>query len=226
MPPSTGAQGGAPGAGDANRGQQQQQRGGGLLQGIIRAVVMWYVMKQFTGGGRQSGAPGGKDGSVVQLRPTLGPESPMDVHVYVSEKSDWKQAAHLEEPVWMESSVLLASGKPRHYAYTYRPSATVQSNGSVYVHAIFTPPGASSDPWADDFDGALSFGKTNSLNLYLPKQKEEEGVNLLGRSTGDENPNTPPRFEEVKGTSNETVIINYLKPNITISMINEYKYVA
>lgn len=47
----------------------------------------------------------------------------------------------------------------------------VQSNGSVWVHAIFTPPGASPNPADDFFDKSATFARSLQLNAYLPKPK-------------------------------------------------------
>ena len=146
----------------------------------------------------------------------------MDVHVYVSEHEDWQRAAHDEEPIWIEPSVSLGVGEPRKYTYSYRPSAAVHSNGSIFVHAVFTPPGASPDPQAEDHDRVLTFGKTNQLNVYLPKQKEEEGVNLLGRGLEEYGDQEKETFAQ-ETPSNETVILSFLKPNVTVAMINEFK---
>lgn len=119
----------------------------------------------------------------------------------------------------MEPSVPLGTTTPRQFTYLYRPSKAVQNNGSVYIHTVFTPEGAQPYPGADDYDPALTFVKSRPLNAYLPKMKAKEGVNLWsGKNSTDDQ---PLAFDYVVG--NETVIISYLKPNVTLSLVDDYK---
>lgn len=205
---------GAPAAG----GQRNQQGGlGAIANRILRMGLMWYVMKQFTGGGKKP-AVGPGSPAVAGLTPLLPKGTPMDVHFFISEDASWNAAAKAD-PVWLAQSVAMGASEPLMFPYLYRPSKGVQNNGTVYVHTVFTPPGASPDPDADDFDSALSFGKTRQLIAYLPKPKAEDGVNLLtGKNSTDDK-----ALPEGTAASNETVIASYLKPNVTITMIDDYK---
>lgn len=205
---------------DANanaQGQGQQRRRGGFLQAVIRMALMWYMMKQFSGSRTK---PGDAQQPKSGLAPALSPGALVDVHVFVSEHSEWRLSAGQDSPVWVASDVPLARvDKAIEKTYYYSPSPSVQNNGTVYVHAIFTPPGGSPNPKDDDFDGALSWGRTNSLNVYLPKRKAGQGVNLLsGKNATDDQP-----LPDDTTTSNETVIISYLKPNVTISFVDEFR---
>lgn len=47
----------------------------------------------------------------------------------------------------------------------------MQRNGSVWVHAVFTPPGASPRPGDEFFDKGATFARSRQLNAYLPKPK-------------------------------------------------------
>ncbi len=81
------------------------------------------------------------------LSPLLPRGHPLDMHLFISEKRDWRTAAAAEEPVWTASNVPLGEpGPARGETYVYRPSPAVQNNGSVWVHAVFTPTGASPSP--------------------------------------------------------------------------------
>ena len=69
------------------------------------------------------------------------------MHLFISEKRDWRTAASADEPVWVASNLALGEpGVTRGGSYIYHPSPTVQNNGSVWVHAVFTPAGASPSP--------------------------------------------------------------------------------
>ena len=70
-------------AGGADGQQQQQPQRGGFFQGLIRMVIMWYIMRQFQGGGQKGAQPGGQ-GTGAQLAPLLPRGALVDVHMYSS----------------------------------------------------------------------------------------------------------------------------------------------
>lgn len=216
MPPAAAPAAGTPAAGGAE-GQPAQQRGGGYFQGLIRMVMMYYMFKQFTGSAINKG-PGAPDAAAMQLNPMLSRGSLVDVHCYISEKPEWQDAVASETPIWLEKDVPVATGEPRYATYLYRPSQAVQNNGSVYFHAIFTPLGASANPRDPDFDSALSWAKSRPLNSYLPKRRAEQGVNLLSGKNSTDN---QPLGNDTVG-HNETVIVSYLKPNVTIALVDDF----
>lgn len=81
------------------------------------------------------------------LSPQFSRGHPLDMHLYISEQRDWRKAAAAEQPVWTADNVPLAEGgEARGSSFLYRPSPAVQNNGSVWVHAVFTPAGAPNDP--------------------------------------------------------------------------------
>jgi hypothetical protein len=184
MPPAAAADGAAAGAAG---GQGQQQQRGGFLQSIIRMLVMWYMMKMFTGGNKgQQGGAGGKDAKF--LTPRLPRGHPLDMHLYISEEASWQAVAAAATPIWSTFEVPLAEQQePRRLQYVYRPSPAVQANGSVYVHAVFVPTGASPNPKDDFFDSTATFARTSPLNVWRKKRAAKAGVNLLSgkNSTGE-----------------------------------------
>lgn len=69
------------------------------------------------------------------------------MHLYISEEASWQAVAAAATPIWSTFEVPLAEQQePRRLQYVYRPSPAVQANGSVYVHAVFVPTGASPNP--------------------------------------------------------------------------------
>jgi len=184
--------------------------------------MMWFLMKQFTGMGQrgsQDATSDGKGGVVAPFKSLIPRGTPMDVHFYISENGDWRNAASKQTPVWTAEGIPLGMGDSLIHPYVYYPSPRVQNNGSVYVHAVFTPSGASPDPGADDYDSALSFSRSRPLNAYLPKPRAQDGVNLLtGRNSTDGG-----AIPEDTVASNETVIVSFLKPNVTMVHVDDFK---
>ena len=117
----------------------------GLLQGIARMVMMWYMFKQLSGfmGGSKPGAGGvavGGKGAAPPLVPKYYRSHPLDVHVYVSEQRRWRDAAAGEEPVWVAPNVALAgSGPPHTFTYAYRPSPVRRRRGAEEEEASLAP---------------------------------------------------------------------------------------
>lgn len=200
---------GQPGGGQRN----QQQQGTNILSTIMRLGMMWYFFKQFSNKKPADGS------NVTYLTPLMGKGSAIDVHFFVTDSSQgptgWRQAAEVDEPVWVAHNVSVAMGPSFSFEYTYRPSAEAQNNGSVLVHSVYTPHGASVNPMSETFDRTLTWGFTKNLNLYLPKLKAKEGVNLLNASSES------TQVQEGE-KSNVTEIISYLKPNVTINFIDEF----
>lgn len=81
------------------------------------------------------------------LSPQFSRGHPLDMHLYISEQREWRKAAAAEQPVWTADNVGLAEpGEARGSSVVYRPSPAVQANCSVWLHAVFTPAGAPTDP--------------------------------------------------------------------------------
>ncbi|KAL6786103.1 hypothetical protein ACKKBG_A01415 [Auxenochlorella protothecoides x Auxenochlorella symbiontica] len=223
MPPA--AEVAAQGGDAAPPAAPQQGRGRGALQSIIRAVMMWYLMKTFFGGQKSTPIPSATPGSTdlpalpAETLPRLARSTPVDVHVYISEANDWQASAKQGPPLWSATEFELGTGSTQATALVYAPSHAVQNNGSVFFHAVFTPSGASPDP-ADGFhDAALTFAKSQPLNVYLKKPRAGTGINLL---TGKNSTGNEAAPEDVH-TGNDTVIVSFLRPNVTIAVVDDFK---
>ena len=133
------------------------------------------MFKTFMGGNKGGGQQGGSGaGAAPPLAPRFAKHTPMDAHFFISEEPSWRAAATGSDPIWVASDVELAGSKEQRYSYVYRPSQAVQHNGSVWVHAVFTPPGASPSPKDDFFDKGATFARSRELVAYLPKPKVGE----------------------------------------------------
>ena len=218
---------GGPAAPAPAGGQQpQQQQRGGFIQGIVRMVVMYQLFKMFTGGSKPTEK--NLDGSVFQIAPRFYKNNPFDIYLYIDEQSRWADAPTQGDPVWQVKDMPLAGkGVSVGESILYRPSPTVQANGSVWVHTVFTPPGTSPNLSADDFDPTATFGRSMQLNRWFKKPKSKEGTHLLtGKNAtdddnGGENSTNPNDDGEYAG-DDEKPILSYLQQNITISMLDEF----
>ena len=128
MPPAGGGGGGAAAvtAGGDQAGQQQQPAVKGLLSGLFRAVIMWYFMRQFFGGGSKA-PPKEVDGVPVIGGGVLAPKFPrghhVDLHVFVSELDTWQAAADAgQPPVWVAADVALGLPTDLKHTFIYQPS--------------------------------------------------------------------------------------------------------
>lgn len=135
-------------------------------------------MKTFFGGQKSSPAapPSAQDGTAPGLvlgnvLPRLPRGSPMDIYMFIAEDDEWSRVAHSQQPVWALTDFELGSGDPVTTSIKYHPSTTVQQNGTVWFHSVFTPSGASPDPADGFFDPAFTFAKSEPLVVYLPKPK-------------------------------------------------------
>ena len=224
MPPVAAPAAAAVAAGDGAAAAPAAPQRGGWLAGLVRMGVMWYLMRQFSGSGNKSASPGGGGGggpdgaSPTILSPLFSKGTLVDVHMFISENSNWKEAVATTPPVWVEPNVPLGAGEPRHSLYMYHPSPEVQNNGSVYIHAVITPPGASPNPEDDDYDSALSWSKTRPLIAFHPKPRAGLGINLLsGKNTTGDQP-----LDDNTAAHNETIIVSFLKPNMTLLFVDEF----
>ena len=208
---------GEPGGNAAGNGQQQQRPQGGLLATIFRMGLMWYFFKQF---GSKKGGPGGKD--VQYLTPLMERGTPVDVHFYVtdtpSSPNGWMNVAGSLDPSLSIENVQIGSGEAKMVEFVYRPSVEAQNNGSVLVHSVYTLHGKSPSPSSPDFDSKLTWGFTKQLNLHLPKLAGKTGVNLLsGKNASDVD-----GLESPVDANATQEIISYLKPNVTISFVDDF----
>jgi hypothetical protein len=195
--------------GQAQAGQQQPQQGS-FLAGLFRMAMMWYAFKQFFGGKSKSTSE-----PALVLEPSLPRGTPLDVHFFVTDDGGlaktWPEAASKLEPTLSFENVPAATGEPHVVEYVYRPSQHAQNNGSVSVHAVFTKHGSPYDPTDASFDAWSTWGFTKSLTTHMEEIGGRKGVNLLGADG------------EAKEKHQEPLkVLNYLKPNVTVSFVDDY----
>jgi len=203
------ANGQAQGQAQAQAGQQQPQQGS-FLAGLFRMAMMWYAFKQFFGGKSKSTTE-----PALVLEPSLPRGTPLDVHFFVTDDGGlaktWPEAASKLDPTLSFENVPAATGEPRVVEYVYRPSQHAQNNGSVSVHAVFTKHGSPYDPTDASFDAWSTWGFTKSLTTHMEEIGGRKGVNLLGADGEAKEKHQKP-----------LKVLNYLKPNVTVSFVDDY----
>lgn len=106
-------------AGAAQNAQNGQQRqGGGLLSGILRMAMMWYMMQWFKGGNQ---GQSGQSGPVSVAHPLYHKGDLINIRLYLSEDEFLhdRTAARL---LWEQKDVGLATTEERLLETTYKPS--------------------------------------------------------------------------------------------------------
>ena len=101
----------------AGQGQQPAARPNPLF-GMLRMAVMWYMVRQFMGSGKQA-----KDTPREQLlMPKLLKGTPVDMALFLSEAPAFSDFGNKEALIWRETDLLLGQDSERKATYTYRPS--------------------------------------------------------------------------------------------------------
>mmetsp|Transcript_8115 Transcript_8115/g.24117 ORF Transcript_8115/g.24117 Transcript_8115/m.24117 type:complete len:668 (-) Transcript_8115:416-2419(-) len=220
-----------PAAGAAEQGAAQ---GGGMIGTLIRVVLIYFFVKNvFGGGGGAKAPPPG-----LAFQPLINRTDPVSLRVFISEADTLEADVLGAGPVWEAPRFMLPLPAEHSRVVTYRPSRAVQNNGSVFVHAVFEATVQELQPaleWAegeepDDVSAGggeriVQFTRTWPLNAYMPRPKVTDGVNLLSGKNDDGKEATQEEQKAAAAAPRE--IINFLKPNITINLIDlDFKPIA
>ena len=102
-------------------GQQNQpaQNGGFGLGGILRLLVVFWLIKSFFGGSR--GPPANAPRHDFYW-PKFNRSEPIDFSLYLSESAYFNDVLDTSKLIWAEQSVALATEADRTLSYLYRPS--------------------------------------------------------------------------------------------------------
>ena len=79
------------------------------------------------------------------------------------------------------------------------------------MHAVFTKHGSPYDPTDASFDAWSTWGFTKSLTTHMEEIGGRKGVNLLGADGEAKEKHQKP-----------LKVLNYLKPNVTVSFVDDY----
>lgn len=203
----------------AQPGQPQQQRGGlgQIVSTIVRMAFFWYVMNWMKG--NKGPTASGGAGSPGMALPKYDKSTPVDMYVYLSE-APYLRSYNPNDLVWEEHGLSLAAeADTKLKTITYKPSKNVQNNGSIYIHAVFALANAPIDKSDPEYDENAVFGRVHMLNSYLPRPKNKTGVNLL-KSNASEIASAAEAAAKLQDAPRE--IINFLKPNISIALVDHF----
>lgn len=195
---------------------QQQNRGAfsQIVTTVLRMAFFWYVMNWMKGGNKADPKVPGS-----MAIPKYAKGDSVDMYLYLSD-SPYLRVYDPDSLVWEERGLhLAAEPDTKLKTITYYPSKHVQNNGSVYLHAVFALANAPIDKSDPDYDEQAVFGRVHNLNQYMPKPKNKTGVNLL-KSNSSAIAAASEEAKALEGAPRE--ILNFIKPNITLSMVDHF----
>jgi hypothetical protein len=183
-------------------------------------AVFWYFAAKFFGPKRPPAEPGMLMSNLFQKG------EPMDMWMYLSESEKFSDFANEDALIWHESNIPYALWGPtstRTRSLTYYPSDALKHNGSLYAHVYFARSGYPVDPTDPEYEHTAAFGRTHPVVAFLPKSKAGKKKSLLGDSEESEK-QAPPEEDKEPEDKDEgpTEFIAYWKPNITISLVDDF----
>ncbi|KNC96940.1 uncharacterized protein SPPG_07763 [Spizellomyces punctatus DAOM BR117] len=215
QPPAGTQQGQAPG---------QQQNGGGvmsIIQSVGRIVLIYWVVNFFASSFRGSNqpvpatTPNGK-GVPNALLPLWEYGRSTDLHVFLAE-NEYLSSLEQANLIWKESNIVYGDWEERRKDLQIDAPESVQNNGSLYAHIFLTVSGHSPDRKDQTFDEESTLYYRKQLTRYMPKKKVKKMKSLVSKA---EDADVQELQEEDDNTNEETTIISYWWPNVTISIIN------
>ncbi|KAL3148018.1 hypothetical protein ABBQ38_014310 [Trebouxia sp. C0009 RCD-2024] len=180
-------------------------------------LAIFWVIKQFFGGA------GGPPKSAVRSDyywPKFNRSESVDFYLYGSDSAGFLDVADTSKLIWSETDVPLATTPDLSTQYMYHPSKRVQNNGSFYLYAYVVRSGKPLDRKAANFDPDSVAVKQHELITFLPKAKSKQGINLLSGQDSSGNQSTHAEQAELAAVPRE--YISYLKPNLTIAMVDDF----
>ncbi|GMH33600.1 hypothetical protein BSKO_01434 [Bryopsis sp. KO-2023] len=214
--------------------QQQQQQRPSLLSSLFRMMFMWWVMSFIRGNNQK-----GHQNYIVN---TFTRGELMDLALFVDEdpSNPLRYPSHemwKSDPVWQLEGIGLAIEPTVSKNVTIELTEDVQNNGTLFLHALLSRQGYEINPGDPSFDPASVVHSVVQLNKYMPKRKVRIHKNLLAsgeekKSEGEEETQSGGGIsgEDAKdvevdagaGESNKTEIISYLKPLMTVAMVDDF----
>eukprot|EP01024_Parvocaulis_polyphysoides_P029156 TRINITY_DN26302_c0_g4_i2.p1 TRINITY_DN26302_c0_g4~~TRINITY_DN26302_c0_g4_i2.p1 ORF type:complete len:343 (-),score=65.08 TRINITY_DN26302_c0_g4_i2:70-1098(-) len=208
-------QGGQAGQGGGENGAQQQQQPS-IIQVGMRMMMMYYLFSWLFGGDKPP-----PNSQATPIRNSFSKGEFFDLRIYLSEgdqgnflsrNPDWK--LH-----WEEKDIQLAQDT-RLKSFEFDPSERVKTgNCSVWMSMHFTRAGYPNDPEDDMYDPHAHFVEVLQLNKYMPQPKLKAQINLLSGEMETTEVDKDEDGEEVE----DGPWLNFWKPNITISMVDDFK---
>lgn len=192
---------------------------------IIRALIIYCITSFFRRPAPQD--PNQKAGSAQNPAAIRNPAwnafengTMFDMFVYLSEDYVFDDFSDTSKLIWHEEALVYGDwyggfngdGTFTH-SVSFKPSAQLQNNGSIYLHIYVTKWGKSPDPDSKDEYAGKEIGYFRRRMNKFKKIKYTKTHNLL---TG-ETDKTPEQIEKSKIMTDE--ILSHWHPNLTINLI-------
>jgi len=211
----------AGGGGEA--GAQQGGGGGGFnLGGILKMVMIYFLVSSFFGGNKQATVDPNTGEKLPPAINLWSPGARMELRVYQSfeDEFDYDDLENKELLLWEEKNLRYdwADTNFRHKRVVIPATSYLQHNGSIYAHAFLTLYGYSPDPRHEKYDERFTIHQVRLLNTYMLEPKKDTRSNLLSSKASSE-VQTPTPATEVK---EERKIVSYWKPNMTLSLVHDF----
>ncbi|KAJ1548580.1 hypothetical protein HK405_002404 [Cladochytrium tenue] len=180
--------------------QQQQGSGGisGIVQMVLRGLMIYYAVQFVTGqlsksstpasqpapagtpagfspgAGGAGGDAGGRVGAPVHYQALWSAfNMPTDLYVYVSEEETFDSFSDKSKLVWKEKGIVYGNlNDARSKDIELTVPAMVQNNGSWYAHIYLTQQGRSPDPESNSYAEDATLYLRKLLSRFQKKKKE------------------------------------------------------
>ena len=222
----------APGAENAQNGQQQQTGWAMFKSFAIRMMIMYFVMSFFRGGtnnsNQQEAATTGPDGKAVTFSSRPGSNLFrkgvwMNLAVYINDLETLPSDFEASEPDWMLEDLEYGDwygGVNKDSTYstevTFPVPSSVQNNGTIYMHIFLTKDGSSHNPKSADYKKDNVIYRSKAITKYK-KREFKKTKNLL---TGDTE--VPVEHQLGENETHRVEILSHFHPNFTINVIDDH----
>ncbi|KAJ1547945.1 hypothetical protein HK405_004568, partial [Cladochytrium tenue] len=226
--------------------QQQQGTGGisGIVQMVLRGLMIYYAVQFVTGQLSKSSTPASQPapaGTPAGFSPGAGGDAggkvgapahyqalwsafnmPTDLYVYVSEEETFDSFSDKSKLVWKEKGIVYGNlNDARSKDIELTVPATVQNNGSWYAHIYLTQQGRSPDPESNTYAEDATLYLRKLLSRFQKKKKEVIKKKLIDAEAPKESPISDAEEELEEVHDEEVPYISYWWQNLTISMVME-----
>nr|CAG4645411.1 EOG090X032C [Lynceus sp. MCZ IZ 141354] len=187
---------------------------------IVRAMIIYFITSMFRRPQQPASSPGPGFKGALPSSNLYENGTSMDLYVYISEDSSSPNFADESQFLWTQTNLNYGDwyeGPNGDSTFTYEGkiplSASVQNNGTIYLHAYVVRQGDSPDSKAQNYNARSTIHQVKQLNKYK-KKKYSKTQNLL---TGE----TEQSIQDQNKTE-KVEIISHWHPNLTINVVYDY----
>lgn len=204
------------------QGQENNNSFFSIAKGIVlRLLTIYMIMSIFRG---RSSVPNANSNSTIAPKASsnLFPNgTKFDLYVYLSENEIVPNFKN--ELVWNLPGIIYGDwyGGPNgdssyNFKKKFKPSKSLQNNGSIYLHVYIVKETTSPDPSSDRAASIFKVHKVKQMNRFK-KRKYKKLHNLL---TGETSASLEAQAKLEANINEET--ISHWHPNLTINLIDDH----